>query len=174
MIPLFVIVDEILVHDMPKVVLSKEHQPVNSTTKSRTSCAILDRPTRRRGKVHFKATSRRCHAKIVSRVTMQATASSTFRPSAFPFPASSRRSPSVNLGLRPFSWRFRISFSVRKYSITACWCRFSQPRFRAEGESAYEGSFSSNSTLWVAKISSGVEFVDRSVSWAKLRGSCLA
>ncbi len=27
MVPFFVIVDEILVHDMPKVVLSKEHQP---------------------------------------------------------------------------------------------------------------------------------------------------
>jgi hypothetical protein len=30
MVPLFVIVDEIFVHDMPKVVLSKEHQPVTS------------------------------------------------------------------------------------------------------------------------------------------------
>ena len=28
MVPLFVIVDEVLVHDMPKVILSKEHQPV--------------------------------------------------------------------------------------------------------------------------------------------------
>jgi hypothetical protein len=34
--------------------------------------------------------------------------------------------------------------------------------------------FVSFSSVWVAKISSGVEFVDRSVSWAKLRGSCLA
>jgi hypothetical protein len=29
MVPLLVIVDEILVHDMPKVVLSNEHQPAN-------------------------------------------------------------------------------------------------------------------------------------------------
>jgi hypothetical protein len=36
MVPLFVIVDEILVHDMPKVVLSKEHQPVNRLALERT------------------------------------------------------------------------------------------------------------------------------------------
>jgi hypothetical protein len=58
---------------------------------------------------------------------MQATVSSTFRPSAFPFTANNRRSPSVNLGRRRLSWRFRISFSDRKYSMIACWCRFSQP-----------------------------------------------
>lgn len=40
MIPFFVIVDEILVRDMPKVVLSKEHQPV-TTLRDRPDTLIV-------------------------------------------------------------------------------------------------------------------------------------
>src|SRR5688500_12071839 len=33
----------------------------------------------------------------------------------------------LDLGRRPLSCDFRISFSVLRYSITACCCRFNQP-----------------------------------------------
>ena len=63
--------------------------------------------------IHFAAMSLRCHAKMVSGVTMVAIVSRTFRPSGFPLAASRRRWSSVKRRRLPpdSSCSLRIRFS---------------------------------------------------------------
>ena len=65
---------------------------------------------------NFLATSRRCHARIVSGRTMVATSASALRPSCLPMCARVRRSPSVSFN-RPGICARRMRFSATRYSL---------------------------------------------------------
>jgi hypothetical protein len=86
----------------------------------------------------------RCHAKIVSGVTIVATSANKLRPSALPRLASFRRCSSVSRSRLPLSCSASTWFSARRYSIASCWLRLIHP---AKVSSMNCHGFSSGVTL---------------------------
>ena len=97
---------------------------------------------RRSLKSHVLATSIRCQHRIASGVNSMPTSSSRLRPRIKPFTASRRRwSSSSRIRFFP-NLSLTTQFSVSRYAMTSCCCRFTQPaRITRYGCQGYETNF---------------------------------
>ncbi len=76
--------------------------------------------------VPLPCTNNRCQRRIVSGVTRVPISSNTLRPSTLPLTANRRRSSLSGMRRLP-SFSRSTRFSVRRYSLTCCYWRFTQP-----------------------------------------------